>query len=242
MERIKGIILRQIKYNDNGIIVDLFTKQHGRMPIIIKRRKNSSGKNSSNVRNIMPLALVEFDCDIHGQERIVTPHTLYNYYCFHDIPFNPLKSTIVMFIAEFLSNALTEEGPNTLLYDYVESSIKWLDCCEQTFNNFHIVFLTRLSLFTGIYPNAEKTNKNLFFDLIAGEYKENRPNHPHFLAQDEACTIPYILNMSIDNMHLYNIRREQRQRILEIIIEYYRIHLSGFRELKSLDVLREVFD
>ena len=79
MERIKGIILRQIKYNDNGIIVDLFTKQHGRMPINIKRRKKVSGKSSSNVRNIMPLALVEFDCDIHGQERIVTPHTLYNY-------------------------------------------------------------------------------------------------------------------------------------------------------------------
>lgn len=243
MERIKGIVLRQIKYNDNAIIVDLFTKQRGRMPIIIKKVRNiSKKKSSSNARTIMPLGLIEFDCDVHGQGKIVSPHTLYNYYFFHDIPFNPIKSTIVMFVAEFLTNVLTEEGPNDLLFEYIEDSIKLLDCADKTFMNFHIVFLSRLTIFTGIRPNIDNFAINSYFDMVAGEFKILKPNHPHYLVPDEARAIPYILRMDISNMHIYKLRREQRKRILEILIEYYRIHLSGFKELKSLDVLKEVFD
>ena len=48
--------------------------------------------------------------------------------------------------------------------------------------------------------------------------------------------------MNYDNMHLYKFSRGQRRRCLEVINDYYRLHLPGFGELKSLDVFRELFD
>jgi DNA repair protein RecO (recombination protein O) len=33
----------------------------------------------------------------------------------------------------------------------------------------------------------------------------------------------------------------ERQIVLKILIDYYSLHLDGFRKPKSLDVLREVF-
>ena len=43
-------------------------------------------------------------------------------------------------------------------------------------------------------------------------------------------------------MHLYAMTRAERMRCLEVMNLYYRLHLPGFPELKSLEVLKELFD
>ena len=238
MERIHGIVLRQVKYGESGQIVDLFTDSHGRMSIMVK---GGNRKPSAPVR-LMPMLMVEFDCNIHGQGRLVTPQGLTPYYIYQDAQFNPVKSTILMFACEFLQNALREEGPNHLLYQYIEDSMRWLDASRDGVANFHIVFLMRMMQFLGISPNLDGYSPVLFYDMLNAEYRYGQPSHPHFLRPEEAKAIPYIYNMRIGNMHLYRLSRHHRHRILEVITEYMCIHLPGFRELKSLDVLREVFD
>ena len=113
MERIRGIVLRQIKYGEKEQIVDLFTNTHGRMSVIMKRGH-------------MPLAMIEFDCNLHGQGKLPRPRNITSYYIYRNIQFEPIKSTLAMFTAEFLSNALREEMPDTLLYKYIEDSLQWL--------------------------------------------------------------------------------------------------------------------
>lgn len=229
MERIRGIVIRQIKYGEKEQIVDLFTDTHGRMSVIMKRGH-------------MPLAMIEFDCNLHGQGKLPRPHNIVPYYTYRNIQFEPIKSTLAMFTAEFLSNALREEMPDTLLYKYIEESLQWLDCTDCGISNFHIAFLLHLSRFLGIEPNLEGHSSTQHFDMISGEYCSFQPKHPHFLRPEEARVIPYLSNMTISNMHLYRFSRKQRQRILEILSDYYRIHIPNFHELKSLEVLKEIFD
>ena len=147
-----------------------------------------------------------------------------------------------MFTAEFLSNALREEMPDTLLYKYIEDSLQWLDSTDSGISNFHIAFILHLSRFLGIEPNLDGYSSTLHFDMISGEYCCFQPKHPYFLHPDEAKFIPYLSNMTIYNMHLYRFNRKQRQRMLEILNDYYRIHIPNFHELKSLEVLKEIFD
>jgi DNA repair protein RecO (recombination protein O) len=42
-------------------------------------------------------------------------------------------------------------------------------------------------------------------------------------------------------MHVFRLSRADRNRTLEIIEHYYRLHLPQFPELRSLPVLRELF-
>jgi DNA repair protein RecO (recombination protein O) len=42
-------------------------------------------------------------------------------------------------------------------------------------------------------------------------------------------------------MHLFRMSHLDRQRLLEIAISYYRLHLPDFPELKSLAVLLEIY-
>ncbi len=256
MEILKGIVLRTVKYGDNGHIVDMFTNSRGRMSFMMKR---NSGNNFAGPNNrfgsivpslFMPLSMLEFNCDVHNHNRLPQPKDVRLYNQYHSIQINPIKSIISLFIAEFLVHVLKEEGENPLLYGYLENSLKWLDSSEKGYTNFHLVLLMRVTRFVGIYPNLDKPYSNnsngtksiFFYDLINSEYRYDQPNHIHYLRPEEAEYIPYLLYMNYENMHLYSFSRRQRQRCLEVINDYYRLHLPGFGELKSLEVIKEIFN
>lgn len=239
-ENIRGIVLRTVKYGDTGLIVDMFTEQYGRRSFATKivrgRRTMSFGVVWS------PLAMVEFVADIRPNGKLPAPKDVRLYYNNVGLMFSPVKSSIVLFLSEFLTYALKDEVANAALYAYLESSIMWLDVSEEPFSNFHLVFLLRLTRFLGIYPNVDGCLPLSCFDLVAGCFTKSQPCHPNFLRPSEASLLPLLLRMNYDTMHLFRMSRADRWRILEVLNDYYRLHVPNFPELKSLDVLREVFD
>jgi DNA repair protein RecO (recombination protein O) len=57
----------------------------------------------------------------------------------------------------------------------------------------------------------------------------------------EASRIHLLMRMDYATMHLFRLSRADRNRILEILIQYYRLHIPQFPELRSLPVLQELF-
>ena len=62
-----------------------------------------------------------------------------------------------------------------------------------------------------------------------------------FVRPEEASHIRTLMRMNYETMHLFAMNRMERNRCLDIINEYYRLHLPDFPELKSLPVLQELF-
>lgn len=238
-ERIRGIVLRTVKYGDSGLIVDMFTEQYGRKSFATKVVKGR--RTASNSALWTPLSMVEFETTIRPNGKLPRPKDVGIYYNNVGLMFNPVKSTIALFLSEFLYHALKSETDNAPLYAYLEHSIRWLDASERTFANFHLVFLMRLTRFLGIYPNLDDCTPLSYFDLRAGGYKKSHPYHPDFLPPAEACLLPRLFRMNYDTMHLFAFSRTQRWHILSQLTHYYRLHIPGFPELKSLDVLHDVF-
>ena len=67
------------------------------------------------------------------------------------------------------------------------------------------------------------------------------PLHPDFLGPDEARKIGLLMRVNYATMHLVKMSRTERNRCVELIVKYYRLHQPDFPELKSLPVLKEVF-
>jgi DNA repair protein RecO (recombination protein O) len=166
---------------------------------------------------------------------------------------DPSKLAIALFIAEFLYHALKDEQTNTPLFDYIRSSIEWLDNRQDHYANFHLVFLIHLSRFLGFFPNLSKEERSkegsneirgegVYFDLRAATFCTTPPPHHDYLMPEEAGHIALIMRMDYATMHLFRLTRAERNRILEIVEHYYRLHLPAFPELRSLPVLRELFD
>ena len=255
-ETLRGIVLRTVKYGDASLIVDLFTERYGRMSFMA-----STSRAKRSVRSVsfwQPLSMVEFSAELRPNAgKLPRPADVRSYYNYQDLPFSPVKSTLALFLSEFLSAALREEKDNPLLYKYVESSLQWLDMVESpaSMANFHLVFLMHLSRFIGIYPNLDlkpnlnpklnpklsTLNSQLYFDLLAGSYCDCQPPHAHFLRYEEAQALPILFRMDYPTMHLFRFSRQQRQRILHVLNTYYRLHVPNFPELKSLEVLQELY-
>ncbi|MBR1521954.1 MAG: DNA repair protein RecO [Bacteroidaceae bacterium] len=239
-ENIRGIVLRTVKYGDTSLIVDLFTESRGRQSFMA-----STSRAKRFVRSVsfwQPLSMVEFSADIRPNAgKLPRPVDVHPYYNYVDLPFSPVKSTLALFLAEFLCAALREEKESTPLYRYLEFSLQWLDMVENpsAMANFHLVFLMHLSRFIGIYPNLECPD--LYFDLLSGCYCDRPPSHSHYLRYAEAQTLPLLFRMDYPTMHLFRFSRQDRQRILHVLNEYYRLHVPNFPELKSLEVLHELY-
>jgi DNA repair protein RecO (recombination protein O) len=58
----------------------------------------------------------------------------------------------------------------------------------------------------------------------------------------EASHIRLLMRMDFATMHLFRLSRAERNRILELLLHYYRLHLPDFPELRSVQVLQELFE
>lgn len=238
--RTNAIVLRSLKYSDSQVIVDMLTEQSGRVSFICRLAKTAKGKLKKQL--FQPLTILEITYDSRPRvtlQRIVDASIRQP---FGSIPFHPYKLTISLFIAEFLLYSTRDEQQDLPLYQYVESSVRWLDATVRSFANFHLVFMMRLSRFIGFFPNLEDYRSGDFFDLRNGTFSTLPPLHPDYLNPQESAKIGLLMRMNYESMHLFAMTRAERNRCTELILDYYRLHVPGFPELKSLPVLRELFD
>lgn len=81
----------------------------------------------------------------------------------------------------------------------------------------------------------------MFFDLREGQFCSSAPTHRDFLQPDDARRIHILMRMDFPTMRLYRLSRQERNRIVDVLLQYYRLHIPQFPELKSLAVLQELW-
>lgn len=238
-EKIHGLVLRTVRFNDTQQVADVYTREHGLQSFVV----NFASRRHRGVGAMWrPLNFVEMEVSRTSESRSRLPHPkeVRTYIIYTSLPFNPVKTTVALFLAEFLQHVLRAEQRDEALYQYMEHALQWFDTAQDGYANFHLCFLLHLMRFVGIQPSTEEGG--LYFDLRAGAFSGLMPRHPDFLREEESRAVPTLLRMNFANMRCFHLTRVQRQRVLEVIEIYYRLHLPPFPELRSLDVLRAVFD
>ena len=66
------------------------------------------------------------------------------------------------------------------------------------------------------------------------------PGHQH-LPPQEAQVIHLLSRMTFANMGVFRFNREERNRMLDVIISYYRLHNAAIGTLRSPDILKQLF-
>ncbi|MBO5594220.1 MAG: DNA repair protein RecO [Prevotella sp.] len=239
LTKTQAIVLHSLKYGETRMIVDMFTRQFGRLSFIVSMPKTAKSKMKKQF--FQPLSLLEIETDVRPKMQLQKLSDVRLASPFASIPFHPHKLSMALFLAEFLYYALRSEQRNELLYDYVESSILWLDGQEDRFANFHLVFLMRLSRFLGFYPNLDHYQTGDYFDLRESEFLSAPPLHRDFLYPEEADKVQLMMRMDYPTMHLFRMSHQERNRLLEVTLIYYRLHLPDFPEMKSISVLQELY-
>lgn len=236
----RGLVLSTLKYNDEFIIADVFTQTDGRVSFMVRVPKSSRQRGA--LRLFQPLTLIEVDWQPRASARLLRPRGVRPDGLLTSIPFDSYKTTIALFLAEFLRYALAQQPADATLYEYLATSVQWLDASSSGYANFHLVFLLRLSRFLGFYPNLEGFDgRACYFDMQAARFCASAPLHGHYLEPADAARLPLLMRMRFETMGVFKFSHDERDRMLDFINNYYRLHLPDFPALKSLDVLRQVF-
>lgn len=244
IEKTSGIVLHQLRYTDSKVIVTMFTELHGTLSFMV-RIPHSRRSAMHNVL-LSPLSLLEAEIDYQESAQLQRLMEVRVSEPYQSLPYNPMKQTIALFLAEFLYYSLREEHANPELFAYLSHSLLWLDSRTQGYANFPLTFLIRLSRFLGFWPNVDTASRSgnarqaQVFDLVEAEMKTALPAHGSYLRPEEAALVPLLLRMDYATMHLFRFSREQRARLMQVLNDYYRLHVPHFPELKSMAILREV--
>lgn len=254
LTKTEAIVLHSLKYGETKLIVDLFTRRHGRLAFAVALPKTPRGRLKKQY--FQPLTLLSIECDVRPQLQLQKLADAAVLMPMATLLTDPSKLAIALFLAEFLYHALKGEQQNEPLFDYVRSSIEWLDGKADSYANFHLVFLMHLSRFLGFYPNLEQEGRwqeegsrkgsradeaALYFDLRAATFCAAPPLHRDYLLPQEAEILRLMMRMDWHNMHLFRMSHQQRNRCLDVALQFYRIHLPDFPDLRSVEVLRELW-
>lgn len=239
LTKTEAIVLHSLKYGESRMIVDMFTRQFGRLSFVVQLPKTSKGMMKKQF--FQPLMLLTIEADVRPRLQLQKLASASVTMPLPSLQTHPAKLSISLFLSEFLYHALKGEQRNESLFDYVASSLQWLDGAEGPVANFHLVFVMRLARFLGFYPNLDDYVDGCYFDLRASSFCLAPPVHRDFLHPHEAEKVQLMMRMDYATMHVYRLSHQDRNRLLEIALAYYRIHLPAFPELRSLGVLQEIW-
>ena len=235
----RGIVLRSVRFGESSLIVDVLTKSSGRVSFMVHIPKTSKGKIKKQY--FQPMTLLDFEYDFRQRSNLQRIKDVRVSLPYSSIPIDPAKSCISLFLSEFIYYATRNEQENPTLFTYISTSLEWLDNAYEDFANFHLVFMMRLGKFLGFHPFLEDFTPGCFFDLRNGCFTLSMPLHTDFLNAADAGQLYNLMRMNFDTMKLFKLSHDDRNRITEIVLRYYKLHLPNMPELQSFDILREVF-
>ena len=239
LNTLRGIVLHHIRYRETSAIVYMYTDLFGRQAFMVNSIKGKKAKFRSNL--FQPLTMLEMEAYHKERREIQRIKEIRNYIPYQSIPVDPYKTSQVMFLAEILYKVLREEDPNPDLFNFLEHSLQFLDVAEKHTVDFHLLFLVHLTRYLGFYPENRQENNHNLFDMRNGQYKEAISLHPDFFDESSSATLNVLLDANFEGLNKLKISYEERIRFLDFLMDFYRLHISGFGRVKSLAVLNEIF-
>lgn len=240
LTKTRAIVLRCFKYNDQKVIVDLYTEVYGRITSMVTLARSPKGRLKRQL--FQPLTSLQLELDYRERQQMQRIRDVQIDTAWTRLSSDPVRMTVGMFLAEVLYHVTRQEQQDNTLFSFLTASLQWLDIGEQGIANFHITFLIRMARFIGFLPAAEDYTDGQLFDLRTGEFTSQHPAHSDSLDASEARRMHQLLRITYPTMHLYRMSRQERQQCLDIILRYYRLHTPSFPELKSLPVMQEIFE
>lgn len=231
----QAIVLSTIKFQEKSLIVKCFTKSDGLKSYFIPSAF-SSKKSNQKIAYFQPLNILEIEANHKNKGTLEYFKEVKISYNYQNINTDIVKSSMLLFLSEVLHNSIFEEEKNENLFSFLETSLMWLDTHDAV-SNFHLIFLIQLTKFLGFYPQTDEIEGN-YFEMIDGVFSPFQGTS--CLNEHETQLLKKLLNLRFEDTQK-NFHKEERQTLLKILLEYYSIHLQGFKQPNSLEVLKEIF-
>lgn len=219
LHKTRGVVFRFTKYGETSIIVNIFTELFGLQSYIVNGIRSKSSKNQ--IALYQPLTLLDLVVYYRENANINRIKEVKCLYPYQSIPLDIKKSAAALFINEVINKTIKEESHALELCNFMIDSFITLDTMTIKVENFHLVFLLKLSRLLGF--GAHNTNEVMGARATDMETEE-------------------IIGQLIksDYSDLVRMTNIQRRDILDLVLKFYADHIESLGEMRSVQVLRDV--
>jgi DNA repair protein RecO (recombination protein O) len=231
----RAIVIQCIKYADKKHIVKLFTENHGIVTCHARLSNTPTSKIKTSV--VMPLNLIEVEMVSKENKDIQLLTEANSFYIYTSIHHDFKKLSIFHFLNEVLNKTLKEQISQIELFDFLKTSLVYFNETTESVSQFHHYFLLELLKHFGINPINNYDATASFFNCREAQFTPIELPFPMGLNQICSELLSKALNADLLSKKM---NHEQRAMLLDAILAYYKLHVPGFNDLKSLSVLKEI--
>ena len=219
LHKTRGIVFRFTKYGESSIIVTIFTELFGIQTYIVNgvRSKNAKGK----IALFQPLTLLDLVVYYKENANIKRIKEVKCVHQYQTLTADVRKSTIAIFISEMLNKTVKDETHAQEIFEFLFHALILLDHQQTAIENFHLIFLIKLSRFLGF-----------------GAYQADEILGARMLDADEEEILKRLLQTDFTEQIV--MTNTQRRNLLEAILRFYTLHIESLGEIKSVQVLRDI--
>lgn len=221
ISKTRGVVFRFTRFRESSIIVSIFTEAFGLQSYIVNsvRSSRASGNKMALFQPLTLLDMVVYHRENANINRIREVKCLYPS---HALSSDIRKTTISMFMCEILNKTVKEEAQSQEMFDFIMNALLTLDHQEENYENFHLLFLIKLSRYLGF-----------------GVYTASQLGGTRVLDQETESALEQLLGAAYTTP-VPGITTARRREILEAILGFYAEHVDSLGPVKSVQVLRDV--
>ena len=241
-DKTQAIVLTCIPLNDHAQLVHFYTQMYGRVTCRVPLA--SRGKKAGQMRTMMtPMTVLDLvlggkpndEIRMISEAQVVqSPYLL--------TIRHPDKAAQCLYMAELIAHTVREVEANPRLWQFITGSLRVLEECEAGWANFHLVFTSGLTSQLGFSVDTDAYEPGMRLDLTEGTFTSGPIYHPYYLNEESARWFCRLLDTTYDTMQALQLRRDERAALLDMQLAFLGQHIPEMGRLKSLEVLKSLFD
>lgn len=239
LSKCKAIVIKTIDYSESSVVLKCFTDQWGIQSYLINGVRSKKG--SIRPSQLLPLTLLELESYHQQQKNLQRIKELKCTPQLRTIHFDMLKSAVGLFMAEVIYKTVKEENhKDEPLFTFLFNSVQILDLQPESIGNYPLYFMLHLSRYLGFFPKGMYSIDTNGWDTKEGIFERYDARNPYQLSPVLSEKISALLYCPVIELQQINLSVVERKLLLEVMIDYYKSHITDFFEINSHKVLAEV--
>ena len=222
-------LLSYIKYGDNSAVLNCFSRDQGFQTFFAPNIYSARNKKKSYLFPLHEIQItLAFKKNPSALQSVTKIEKISNSYEYENVKVN----SILFFISDFLYQVLRQENLYEKIYKEIQQFLVQLYLLNM---DSSVAFLFKILVEQGISPLF---SDEPFLNPETGNFSMEQ-SAVLFDAETSATWKNYLKN---ENSYSIKLKRSLRQKMIESLMFYYRIHFHEFREPPSLAVIQQIYD
>ncbi len=229
----RAVVLRTVKHGDNSIVLKAYTEAFGARSYMVRTTKRArAGQARLQPLDRLELVVTEAkDREMHAVRecRVEKPYT--------GIPKEQARGLLMLFAQEVFYRTLKEESPDAAMFAFVLQTLEDIDTGGNV-SHLPLLLLMRLARHMGFLPEPPLPGEDRF-DMLEGCFFRGKEQHGHCMSVEASAAFGRLLTAEASGTEVclaHGIRKE----LLDQLLQFFRLQVEGFGQLRSPEVLHAV--